>query len=714
MAKEESGAMNIGKAAETAAVATKAAIKVAQQDYVGAAASVVTSETGRRIIAGVLIFALLIPVLFLFALPVMMFETVVAFFDNFVEWCGDVASAGDEAYQRSIIAGLSKFTAMKNSFEASVGKIVTDIGGAIAEGISWLWGKVKGLFVTSNSSSASNESREISRIDEDRLSDDGEELYIVGDEGAQYNTLKDNLNATKAAMDERMADMVTSLESVEGTVRGIFRGMYESTYGSYPQRADYSSLHYWTSDDIYNGDSTKKVFYEFDDSSPCVNVMTGKISDLDAARLMTIYTVIRGANISDITISDYQKWLGYEPDYLFKWIAERKAKNQVVLDIGLGDANPHVTKWVGTCLPQYLYDRAKYEKDTFGREVSSITGYKSCAAMDLLLTISDPGIYSTLPTISEGTETVTVHRKMFSEKENIVTETDPETGEERQTFRIDPKKPDAYGAEYHDGFFFWQDTYTEEIPIVRVSYRTTITVGTRSTEDILSILGVKGSGDAVGLEMTDERAKEVWNNLPANISAERKEVLRYALSLVGKVKYFWGGKSYVLGTDPRWGKPTVVTSTGSPTTGTTRPYGLDCSGFVDWAFFNQSKGSFVISDYGGCKLQHQKCVDITWDEAYPGDLVFYEGDEHIGIVCGWDDDGNILIVHCCSGSLNGVVITGRYVGSGGFQTVGRPTYYRTTTSAGSSVPAPEATMPPPDTLPGDIDAPDASSNPTGG
>ena len=173
------------------------------------------------------------------------------------------------------------------------------------------------------------------------------------------------------------------------------------------------------------------------------------------------------------------------------------------------------------------------------------------------------------------------------------------------------------------------------------------------------------------LEISDATAIEVWNNLPAGLSNERRTVIQYALSLVGKVQYFWGGKSLVLGWDPRWGTSTQVWAAGSPTTGTYRPYGMDCSGFVDWVFYNQSGGEYIIGHGGGVIAQHNYCRAITWGEAIPGDLVFYPGDSHIGIVCGWDASGNILIVHCASGSLNGVVITGK----SGFTTIGRPVYF---------------------------------------
>lgn len=173
------------------------------------------------------------------------------------------------------------------------------------------------------------------------------------------------------------------------------------------------------------------------------------------------------------------------------------------------------------------------------------------------------------------------------------------------------------------------------------------------------------------LDITDAEALALWDRLPESLSNERRQVVQYALSLVGKVNYFWGGKSLVLGWDSRWGSPTTVTAAGSPTTGTIRPYGMDCSGFVDWVFYNVSGGSYVIGQGGGCISQHNNCYAISWSEAQPGDLVFYPNDSHIGIVGGWDEYGNIQIIHCASGSLNGVVITGK----NGFANLAKPYYY---------------------------------------
>ena len=158
--------------------------------------------------------------------------------------------------------------------------------------------------------------------------------------------------------------------------------------------------------------------------------------------------------------------------------------------------------------------------------------------------------------------------------------------------------------------------------------------------------------------------------LPRNLSKERRTVVERALSLAGKVNYFWGGKSLVFGWDDRWGQLAKVTADGSSTTGTYRPYGLDCSGMVDWAFYNATDGSYVIGHGGGAAMQHSYCTPVRWEDAQIGDLAFYPDDEHVGIVAGWDRDGSIQIVHCAS-SYNNVVITGKE----GFVVVGRPVYY---------------------------------------
>lgn len=165
-------------------------------------------------------------------------------------------------------------------------------------------------------------------------------------------------------------------------------------------------------------------------------------------------------------------------------------------------------------------------------------------------------------------------------------------------------------------------------------------------------------------------ALEAWERLPEDLSVERRMVVTYALALVNRVDYFWGGKSLVLGWDDRWGEMMEVTAEGDDTTGTERPYGLDCSGFVDWAFYNASGGSYIPGQGGGAAAQHGQCADIPWEEVQPGDLVFYPEDDHVGIAAGRDGQGRLLVVHCAAGA-GGVTLSC----SNGFTQAARPGWY---------------------------------------
>ena len=178
------------------------------------------------------------------------------------------------------------------------------------------------------------------------------------------------------------------------------------------------------------------------------------------------------------------------------------------------------------------------------------------------------------------------------------------------------------------------------------------------------------TGSYQDIELSPDEVAKIMENLPADLSEARREVVLTAYQLLGRVHYFWGGKSLVIGWDSRWGMSMEVTAEGSSTTGTVRPFGLDCSGMVDWVFYNQSGGQYVIGHGGGATAQHSYCTPIDWSDAQPGDLVFYPEDSHVGIVCGFDSSGNIMVIHCAS-SENNVVVTGK----SGFTSIGRPEYF---------------------------------------
>lgn len=143
----------------------------------------------------------------------------------------------------------------------------------------------------------------------------------------------------------------------------------------------------------------------------------------------------------------------------------------------------------------------------------------------------------------------------------------------------------------------------------------------------------------------------------------QRTLVESAVSLIGKVTYFWGGKSYYVGFDPYWGKSMKVTSAGDPTTGMTLPYGLDCSGFICWCTAQLKKGTKWTANNVGEGSWHQWSHSeyVEEDDIRPGDIAFqneYPGAEtqHVGIVVGFLENGDPVIVHC-SATENGVVVS---------------------------------------------------------
>ena len=155
------------------------------------------------------------------------------------------------------------------------------------------------------------------------------------------------------------------------------------------------------------------------------------------------------------------------------------------------------------------------------------------------------------------------------------------------------------------------------------------------------------SNNRPGKELSAAEIKEIIANTPES-SVTREQIRTTALSLVGKVGYFWGGKSPA-GWNSRWGKSTLVTAAGNSTTGTYQPYGLDCSGFTDWVYKTAGVGN-ILSE-GGSAYQWSRSYGIAKGDLKVGDLAFKSvpgnsGVNHVGIYIGKDASGKNLYCHC--------------------------------------------------------------------
>lgn len=211
-----------------------------------------------------------------------------------------------------------------------------------------------------------------------------------------------------------------------------------------------------------------------------------------------------------------------------------------------------------------------------------------------------------------------------------------------------------------------------------------IYVDAKTAEEMIEVYGFKKKQIAVmaemkkesyGLELvhfgasqpslTVEQIQAIKNALPEGTTLDRSKLVEAALSLVGKVHYFWGGKSFTVGMDKRWGTETEVTAEGSSTTGAIRPYGLDCSGYVAWCFINA--GIPVEAIGTGTATQWQTSTNMTIESVDVGDLAFLaipgtRKINHIGIVVGKNSKDSILVAHCNASDNNVVVTTAEEAG----------------------------------------------------
>jgi len=185
----------------------------------------------------------------------------------------------------------------------------------------------------------------------------------------------------------------------------------------------------------------------------------------------------------------------------------------------------------------------------------------------------------------------------------------------------------------------------------------------------LSGYGVLMAPGYIKTFLTRAEIEGIKSLIPEGVTIKSEKVVEVAESLVGKVNYFWGGKSLAMTWDERFGIDMEVTSPGSSSTGTLRPFGLDCSGFVTWVFINAGLAPDSIeSTIGhGTSAQWNVSTSIPASSALLGDLAFLaipgtRKVNHIGVVTGRNDKGQIMVVHCSSGANNVSISTAESVG----------------------------------------------------
>lgn len=376
--------------------------------------------------------------------------------------------------------------------------------------------------------------------------------------------------------------------------------------------------------------------YDYDYSMEAL-VDYGKTSaDYDVCYILAAYSA--SMNQQGTSESDMAVKLGAVSDQMFQVTSEEKVKERVkpvtystyeaktvtvVTEIASTGSINGVTQY------RYETETQTYYVET-GSEVSTdpvtVTSYKAVEVdvpvyTDGKITGTEKKTYYT----KDGTETLTPTTEMVKYVECTIHPFDQSVV--LTAFNIDSN------AQYDQ----FNTTYGEAIFQMANSLK-------------MTLYGSTGDGSVPPL--TDAELIAFLNRL--DCSGTRKELIRVGLSLVGRVPYFWGGKSEA-GWNPDWNTPKLVTSAGSSSTGTIRPYGLDCSGFTDWVY----KTVFGKGLYAGSRNQWDNTYAITEEELLPGDLGFMAVPgtvpvNHVLIYADKGENGEQMWVHCASGT--GVVL----------------------------------------------------------
>lgn len=254
----EQGAKNAIKMGQDTARAAKTVSKAAGQaaagDVAGAAVSLLKDETTRKIIVVAVLVSILLPVLFLYALPTAIFETVGSFFSEMVEeWKAGVYEGGTDVIWGAIVQTIKTGASL------------------IADAAKSVWNTVKGIFTSSGDDAGS---------EYDKMSDTGMELRITQTEDDEKTVLTNKIEAVMAKVDARIEDVKDAIDN-DNVKNAIYNSLY-STYG-----------------------------HNYDEFYVQTTVSSSSMSKNTAIKLLSLYTVQEGASLENVKTSALMQWLGW-------------------------------------------------------------------------------------------------------------------------------------------------------------------------------------------------------------------------------------------------------------------------------------------------------------------------------------------------------------------------------------------------------------------
>ncbi len=173
-----------------------------------------------------------------------------------------------------------------------------------------------------------------------------------------------------------------------------------------------------------------------------------------------------------------------------------------------------------------------------------------------------------------------------------------------------------------------------------------------SSQDWFEKYGLSLSVISMMSPLTEAEIDSYMNQLPAGISQTRKDLIYFALSSVGKVPYYWGGKPAA----PNYSGNSFGIMTAPDYKGRILK-GLDCSGWINWVYWSVTGQRLPYESTSGLAISGSR---IGRSELQPGDIIVRTGsDAHVIMFLGWTADGKIRCIHESSAGVNNVTVAVR-------------------------------------------------------
>ncbi len=142
------------------------------------------------------------------------------------------------------------------------------------------------------------------------------------------------------------------------------------------------------------------------------------------------------------------------------------------------------------------------------------------------------------------------------------------------------------------------------------------------------------------------------NSLPDTTSQVRRNLIHFALSSVGKVPYYWGGKPSA----PNYSRNAFGSLVAPDNKGRVLK-GLDCSGWISWVYWSVTGKRLSHESTSGLALCGSP---VSRSSLQPGDIILRTGENaHVIMFLGWTEDGKIRCIHESSGDVNNVMVSVR-------------------------------------------------------